>query len=77
MLDVAQRVMAGLNAGVIWANAHHRNSPDAPWGGYGASGIGRENGIDAHREYTASTTMIVRTAEAKEDWFSAGPARYG
>jgi len=77
-LKRAHRVMEGLHAGVIWANAHHRNAPDAPWGGYGASGIGRENGLDAHREYTASATMIVRTSETKEDWFaSAAGARYG
>ena len=79
-LKRAHRVMEGLNAGIIWANAHHRNSPDAPWGGFGASGIGRENGIDAHREYTAPATMIVRTSDAKEDWFAsvaAKGARYG
>ena len=77
-LKRAHRVMDKLNAGVMWANAHHRNSPDAPWGGFGASGIGRENGLDAHREYTASKTMIVRTAESKEDWFAAAAgARYG
>ena len=78
-LKRAHRVMEGLHAGVIWANTHHRNSPDAPWGGFGASGIGRENGLDAHREYTASATMIVRTNDAKEDWFapSAAGARYG
>lgn len=77
-LKRAHRVMERLNAGVIWANAHHRNSPDAPWGGFGASGIGRENGVDAYREYTASSTMIVRTAETKEDWFAAAAgARYG
>lgn len=77
-LKRAHRVMEGLRAGVIWANAHHRNAPDAPWGGFGASGIGRENGIDAHREYTASVTMIVRTSETKEDWFAtAVGARYG
>ena len=77
-LKRAHRVMDGLKAGVIWANAHHRNAPDAPWGGFGASGIGRENGVDAYREYTASTTMIVRTAETKEDWFAgAAGSRYG
>jgi len=77
-LKRAHRVMDGLRAGIVWANAHHRNSPDAPWGGFGASGIGRENGLDAHREYTASSTMIVRTNDAKEDWFAgAAEARYG
>lgn len=76
-LKRAHRVMDGLNAGVIWANAHHRNAPDAPWGGFGHSGIGRENGVEAHREYTAPATMIVKTADTKEDWFAGGEARYG
>lgn len=78
-LKRAHRVMDGLRAGIIWANAHHRNSPDAPWGGFGASGIGRENGKDAYLEYTASATMIVRTSDTKEDWFAAAAAgaRYG
>lgn len=74
----AHRVMDGLRAGVMWCNAHHRNSPDAPWGGYGASGIGRENGLEAHREYTAPATMVIKTSDAKEDWFAGvAQARYG
>lgn len=74
----AHRVMEQLRAGIIWVNAHHRNAPDAPWGGFGASGVGRENGIEAHREYTAPVTMIVKTSDAKEDWFAgAAGARYG
>lgn len=74
----AHRVMDHLRAGIIWCNAHHRNSPDAPWGGSGASGIGRENGLDAHREYTQSVTMVLKTSDAKEDWFAAtGASRYG
>ena len=72
----AHRVSSKLNAGVTWVNCHHRNGPDAPWGGFGASGVGRENGRDAQCEYTASKTLVVRTAEQSEDWF-AGGARYG
>ncbi|KAJ1461479.1 aldehyde dehydrogenase domain-containing protein [Pelagophyceae sp. CCMP2097] len=76
----AHRVMRKLEAGVIWCNAHHRNSPDAPWGGFGASGVGRENGLESHKEYTAPYTMIIRTDDAKEDWFARAPQepqRYG
>ena len=65
-----------LRSGVVWVNAHHRNAPDAPWGGFGASGVGRENGRDAQDAYTASKTLVVRTAEQGEDWFG-GDARYG
>ena len=73
----AHRVGERLQAGIIWVNAHHRNAPDAPWGGFGASGVGRENGIEAFREYTAPVTMIIKTADGGEDWFAGGhKARY-
>ena len=72
----AHRVSSRLNAGVTWVNCHHRNGPDAPWGGFGASGVGRENGRDAQDAYTASKTLVVRTADQPEDWFG-GDARYG
>jgi acyl-CoA reductase-like NAD-dependent aldehyde dehydrogenase len=74
----AHRVGERLQAGIIWVNAHHRNAPDAPWGGFGASGVGRENGIEAFREYTAPVTMIIKTGDGGEDWFAGGhKARYG
>ena len=73
----AHRVARGLRSGVVWVNAHHRNAPDAPWGGFGKSGVGRENGRDAQREYTAAKTTVVRTADAREDWFAGAGARYG
>ena len=38
-LKRAHRVMRKLRAGVVWCNAHHRNAPDAPWGGYGVAGL--------------------------------------
>lgn len=40
----AHRVAQGVRAGIVWINAHHRNDPSSPWGGFGHSGIGRENG---------------------------------
>ena len=72
----AHRVASRLNAGVTWVNCHHRNGPDAPWGGFLKSGVGRENGRDARDAYTASRTLVVRTAPDGEDWFGGG-ARYG
>ena len=32
--------MQAVQAGVIWVNAHHRNAPSSPWGGFGESGCG-------------------------------------
>jgi len=72
----AHRVARDTRAGVIWINAHHRNSPDTPWGGFKESGIGRENGMEAFREYTETKSVVVNISEKKENWFGDSKARY-
>ncbi len=50
----AHRVAARIQAGTVWINAYRVVAPSVPFGGYGASGLGRENGMEAvrrvHRE---------------------------
>ena len=65
-----------VQAGVFWVNSHHRNDPSAPWGGFKESGIGRENGWESYNEYTETQTVVIRTSDTKEDWFSDPNARY-
>jgi acyl-CoA reductase-like NAD-dependent aldehyde dehydrogenase len=72
----AHRVAARLRAGVLWVNDHHKNDPRSIWGGYGASGYGKENGWDALRSYLKKRSVVVRTNPTFDDWF-AGGARYG
>jgi len=72
----AHRCAQKVKAGVFWVNSHHRNDPSAPWGGFKESGIGRENGIASYNEYTTTQTVVIRTTDAKEDWFSDPNARY-
>lgn len=72
----AHRMAAALQAGVIWINDHHKNDPRSVWGGWGASGYGKENGWDALRSYMKKKSVIVRTNPTFDDWF-AGGARYG
>jgi phenylacetaldehyde dehydrogenase len=72
----AHRVARDVEAGVFWVNAHHRNDPSAPWGGFKESGIGRENGWECFREYTETKTIVVRMSEEPEDWFGNPDARY-
>ena len=67
----AHRVAQRVRAGIVWINAHHRNDPSSPWGGYGASGVGRENGWDALNEYTESHSVVVCTDDAPFDWFGS------
>lgn len=54
-----------LVAGTVWVNTYRSTSYTTPFGGYKASGLGRENGIDAIREYL----------QTKSVWFyTGGPA---
>ena len=49
----AERVAARLRMGTVWINDYHPYVPQAEWGGYKQSGIGRElgaAGLDEYRE---------------------------
>ena len=54
------RVAQRLRCGLTWVNCHHRNDPSSPWGGFGQSGIGRENGPEAFEEYTTTKSLTIR-----------------
>jgi acyl-CoA reductase-like NAD-dependent aldehyde dehydrogenase len=47
----ARRVARQLRAGTVWINGGGAMRPDAPFGGYGRSGVGRELGEWGMREY--------------------------
>ncbi len=68
----AHRVAAGLRAGTVWVNAYRVVAPHVPFGGFGASGIGRENGADAIREYTETKSVWVELTGASRDPFTLG-----
>ena len=71
----AHRVAKKVRAGIVWINAHHRNDPSSPWGGFGASGVGRENGWQALHEYTETQSVVVSMDDTPFDWFG-GAKRY-
>ena len=73
----AHRVAKALRAGLVWVNDHHRNAPNAPWGGFGDSGYGRENGLAAYQSYLGTKTVVVRTDPESFDWYAGGEQRYG
>ena len=68
----AHRVAHALRAGTIWVNAYRVVAPDVPFGGYGMSGLGRENGIDAVREYTQTKAIWVELSGGTRDPFTLG-----
>lgn len=51
-LNVANWTAAQLKAGTVWINCHNIIQPMTPFGGFKASGFGRDNGSYALREYT-------------------------
>jgi acyl-CoA reductase-like NAD-dependent aldehyde dehydrogenase len=51
-LERAQEVAAQLRAGTVWINDVHAVEPKCPFGGYKQSGLGREIGPDALKEYS-------------------------
>jgi aldehyde dehydrogenase (NAD+)/betaine-aldehyde dehydrogenase len=50
-LTEGRRVAEQIRAGTVWINGGGSMRPDAPFGGYGRSGIGRELGEWGMREY--------------------------
>ncbi|TIT18316.1 MAG: aldehyde dehydrogenase family protein, partial [Mesorhizobium sp.] len=44
-------------------NTYRAVSPLVPFGGYGQSGLGREGGLDAIRDYTRSKSVWIRISD--------------
>ena len=68
----AHRVAARVRAGTIWINAYRVVAPSVPFGGYGLSGLGRENGIDAVNEYLENKSVWVELTGGTRDPFTLG-----
>ncbi|MGL5826723.1 MAG: aldehyde dehydrogenase [Nocardioides sp.] len=68
----AHRVAARIRAGTVWINAYRVVAPNVPFGGFGDSGFGRENGLDAVREYTEVKSVWVELSGATRDPFQLG-----
>jgi acyl-CoA reductase-like NAD-dependent aldehyde dehydrogenase len=50
-----------LEAGTVWVNTYRAISYMSPFGGYKRSGIGRENGLTAIREYVQEKSVWIDT----------------
>lgn len=68
----AHRVAHALQAGTVWVNAYRAVAPNVPFGGFGASGFGRENGLEAVREYTETKAIWVELSGETRDPFRLG-----
>jgi (Z)-2-((N-methylformamido)methylene)-5-hydroxybutyrolactone dehydrogenase len=68
----AHRFARAVRAGTVWINAYRSVGPMAPFGGFKASGMGRENGLAALEEYTETKTVWVELSGATRDPFKLG-----
>ncbi|MEM1301148.1 MAG: aldehyde dehydrogenase [Pseudomonadota bacterium] len=66
------RVAHQVRAGTVWINAYRVVAPNVPFGGFGHSGIGRENGFDAIRGYTETKAVWTELTGATRDPFNIG-----
>jgi betaine-aldehyde dehydrogenase len=65
----AQRVAARLRHGTIWINDYNAYVPQAEWGGFKQSGIGRELGPSGLDEYREAKHVWQNTAPGPTGWF--------
>nr|ACL11817.1 putative protein [Mycolicibacterium brisbanense] len=68
----AHRVSRALRAGTVWVNAYRVVSFNTPFGGFGHSGVGRENGRAALQEYTETKSVWIETSGETRDPFNIG-----
>jgi acyl-CoA reductase-like NAD-dependent aldehyde dehydrogenase len=68
----AHRVAHRLRAGTVWVNAYRVVSVLTPFGGFGESGLGRENGAESILEYTEAKSVYVELTGEGRDPFQLG-----
>ncbi|MCW2772102.1 MAG: gbsA [Nocardioides sp.] len=64
-----QRVAGRLRMGTVWINDYHPYVPQAEWGGYKQSGIGRELGSAGLEEYRETKHVWHNIRPAEQRWF--------
>lgn len=60
----AVRMSSALRAGTVWVNTYRAVSFMMPFGGMKQSGIGRESGMEAIREFLETKSVWISTSEA-------------
>ncbi|MGW3510624.1 aldehyde dehydrogenase family protein [Streptomyces sp. NPDC000994] len=66
----ARRVAGRLRHGTVWINDFHPYLPQAEWGGFGKSGVGRELGPAGLAEYRETKHVYQNLAPRPVRWFA-------
>jgi aldehyde dehydrogenase (NAD+) len=59
-LTKAHAIARKIKAGTVWVNSYLSILPNTPFGGYKASGLGREGGKEALSLYTETKNVFVQ-----------------
>jgi len=62
-LDKAITIANSVQAGTVWVNCYHTVVPQAPFGGFKESGIGREHGEEGIKEYCEVKTVFIKVPQ--------------
>jgi betaine-aldehyde dehydrogenase len=65
----ARRVAAELRLGTVWINDYHPYVPQAEWGGFKQSGVGRELGSAGLAEYQETKHVWQNVRPSPQRWF--------
>ena len=68
-MNTAYRFGRGIQAGRVWTNCYHAYPAHSAFGGYKASGIGRENHLMMLDHYQQTKNMLVSYNEQKQGFF--------
>jgi aldehyde dehydrogenase (NAD+) len=61
-LDTAHGVAGRIRTGSVWVNTYLGVGPSTPFGGFKASGLGREGGWPAIEDFTELTNVLIQLA---------------
>ncbi len=67
-----ERVAKALRHGTVWINDYGPYKPQAEWGGFKASGNGRELGEHGLQEYLEIKHIWTNNSSSKSGWFADG-----
>jgi acyl-CoA reductase-like NAD-dependent aldehyde dehydrogenase len=65
----AHKMARALESGTVWINTYRALTFNSPFGGYKASGIGRQNGIEAVYQYLQTKSVWCELGDEVQDPF--------
>lgn len=66
----AHRVSSKIQAGIVWVNTYRYIRWSTPYGGFKASGWGRENGLEALDDYLQTRCTVISTTGTFPDAYA-------